>query len=87
MYSGLVGRRLEDARAILAVRSPVEAPTITVVETAPPFQPKFRRPLWGDLRVLRVRPREDGVEFLVARELLGEEILPKGTAAAQAEPA
>lgn len=46
--------------------------TPVVVETAPPFAPKNRVPVWGEERVLRVREREGEVELLVARELLSE---------------
>ena len=44
-----------------------------IIETAPPFAPKNRVPIWGEARVLRVLERESGLELLVARELLGEE--------------
>lgn len=43
-----------------------------IIETAPPFAPKNRVPVWGEARVLRVVERESGLELLVARELLGE---------------
>ena len=44
-----------------------------IIETAPPFAPKNRVPVWGEPRVLRVREGENGVELLVARELLRED--------------
>ncbi|RYG68147.1 hypothetical protein EON80_12255 [bacterium] len=47
-----------------------------VVETAPPFAPKNRVPVWGELRVLRAREREGQLELLVARELLAEDASP-----------
>jgi hypothetical protein len=47
--------------------------TPTVVETAPPFLPKNRVPVWGEARVLRVREAEGQLELVVARELLAEE--------------
>jgi hypothetical protein len=48
----------------------------TIVETAPPFLPKNRVPVWGEARVLRVRETEGQVELVVARELLAEETPP-----------
>lgn len=46
-----------------------------VLETAPPFAPKGRVPVWGEARVVRVRETADATELLVARELLGEEVI------------
>ncbi len=44
-----------------------------IIETAPPFAPKNRVLIWGEARVLRVVKRENGLELLVARELLSED--------------
>lgn len=78
MYDHLIGLKLPDAERILRQQSTGQALELEVQETAPPFTPKFRRPIFGELRVLRVRPTGDNtLQLLVARELLDEEILEK----------
>ena len=50
-----------------------EAPI--VVHTVPPFVSKTRIPIWGEERVVRATTTQGRLELLVARELLGEEIV------------
>ena len=71
----LIGLKLDDARARLAAGL---TGIPSVVTTAPPFDPKYRVPVWGELRVIRARELNGGaIELLVARELLAEELLAK----------
>ncbi len=64
-----LGLTLENARQMLD--SSVQ---IVVIESAPPFFARGYTPFWGAWRVVRARELEgEGVELLVARELVGEE--------------
>lgn len=78
MYDHLISLKLQDAERLLKQQPNGELLELQVRETTPPFAPKFRRPIFGELRVLRVRPTGDNtLELLVARELLDEEKIPK----------
>jgi hypothetical protein len=78
VYDHLIGLKLQEAERILRQQPNGEALELEVQETAPPFTPKFRRPIFGEFRVLRVCPTGDNtLQLLAARELLGEEILEK----------
>ena len=62
----LLNLTLSEARQLAA--QPLE-----IVETAPPFAPRYYTPVWGEWRVVRERELETGaLQIVVARELLKE---------------
>ncbi len=69
----LTALRLTEAKTAIRNDPATQNLDLKIIETAPPFVPKNRAPIWGEWRVLRARKTENTLELLIAREQLGEE--------------
>ena len=74
-YQLLLGRTLPEAKNLLLGHAVAQEPLVTT--TAPPFEPRFRKPVWGEWRVLQASESQAGPLLLVARELLAEQMVPQ----------